>query len=124
MKKILVILLIMALVLCGCGKEKEAPAEAPAANAPAQVNSIDDLLEDADPVEKVQEEDYASLTNALLEEFENRPFSEFVEKYGEPLKSEITDSCLGNGGEGNYYYEHYTVYTIINDGKEYIADVR
>ena len=114
MRKVTALLLLLSLLLCGCGT----PAGKAEAVPTPQVTPI------VISTPEITDEDYASMTNSIRDEYEDRPFSDFTDEYGQPNQSEHVDSTLGNGGEGIYYYDHFTVYTIINDGEEYIADVR
>lgn len=47
-----------------------------------------------------------------------------IQKIGSPQDSYYASSCLGDGEDGELYYETFTVYTFRDaDGKEQIYDV-
>lgn len=50
--------------------------------------------------------------------------TELTEKIGQPNSTSFASSCLGDGEDGEYYYDGFTVYTYRdNNGGESIYDV-
>jgi hypothetical protein len=42
---------------------------------------------------------------------------------GSPVSSDYAPSCLGDGDDGNLYYEGFTVYTYRENGEETVTYV-
>ncbi|MBQ6431053.1 MAG: hypothetical protein IJJ99_04160 [Oscillospiraceae bacterium] len=56
--------------------------------------------------------------------FVNQPISALKEQIGEPKSVSYASSCLGDGEDGELYYEGFTVYTYRDtDGTENVYDV-
>ena len=119
MKKALTVLLaaLLALSLAACGdagtEPTAAPTEEPAATEPAATEPA------AEPEET---EPAAEPEDSLLETaktFEGADVNELIAAIGEPESSDYAPSCLGEGEDGNLYYEGFTVYTYRDtDGTE------
>lgn len=53
-----------------------------------------------------------------------QPLSALTELIGEPLDFSYASSCLGDGEDGELYYDGFTVYTYRDtDGTESVYDV-
>ena len=51
--------------------------------------------------------------------FEGAPVEDLIAAIGEPESSDYAPSCLGEGEDGNLYYDGFTVYTYRDtDGQE------
>ena len=119
MKKALTVLLaaLLALSLAACGdagtEPTAAPTEEPAATEPAATEPA------AEPEET---EPAAEPEDSLLETaktFEGADVNELIAAIGEPESSDYAPSCLGEGEDGNLYYDGFTVYTYRDtDGTE------
>lgn len=119
MKKALTVLLaaLLALSLAACGdagtEPTAAPTEEPAATEPAATEPA------AGPEET---EPAAEPEDSLLETaktFEGADVNELIAAIGEPESSDYAPSCLGEGEDGNLYYDGFTVYTYRDtDGTE------
>lgn len=119
MKKALTVLLaaLLALSLAACGdagtEPTAAPTEEPAATEPAATEPA------AGPEET---EPAAEPEDSLLETaktFEGADVNELIAAIGEPESSDYAPSCLGEGEDGNLYYDGFTVYTYRDvDGSE------
>ena len=119
MKKALTVLLaaLLALSLAACGdagtEPTAAPTEVPAATEPAATEPA------AEPEET---EPAAEPEDSLLETaktFEGADVNELIAAIGEPESSDYAPSCLGEGEDGNLYYDGFTVYTYRDtDGTE------
>ena len=100
MKKALIMLLCaaLALSLAACGEPEATPTPPAETEAP-------------------EEEDGGLIETART--FEGAPVAELIEAIGEPVSSDYAPSCLGDGEDGNLYYDGFTVYTYRDtDGEE------
>ena len=119
MKKALTVLLaaLLALSLAACGdagtEPTAAPTEEPAATEPAATEPA---------AEPEVTEPAAEPEDSLLETaktFEGADVNELIAAIGEPESSDYAPSCLGEGEDGNLYYDGFTVYTYRDtDGTE------
>ena len=124
MKKALTVLLaaLLALSLAACGdagtEPTAAPTEEPAATEPAATEPA------AEPEET---EPAAEPEDSLLETaktFEGADVNELIAAIGEPESSDYAPSCLGEGEDGNLYYDGFTVYTYRDtDGTHTVNSV-
>ena len=124
MKKALTVLLaaLLALSLAACGdagtEPTAAPTEEPAATEPAATEPA--ATEPA--AEPEETEPAAEPEDSLLETaktFEGADVNELIAAIGEPESSDYAPSCLGEGEDGNLYYDGFTVYTYRDtDGTE------
>ena len=118
MKKAVIMLLCaaLALSLAACGEPAANPTE-PAGTEPAAVESTPAATEPA-----AAESEPAGSGESLLETaktFEGAPLADLIEAIGEPESSDYAPSCLGEGEDGNLYYDGFTVYTYRDtDGEE------
>ena len=129
MKKALILLLCAALALslaaCGeAGTEETAPVSEPASEETAPVS--EPAAEETAPVSEPAAEETAPADEpegeSLLETaktFEGADVNELIAAIGEPESSDYAPSCLGEGEDGNLYYDGFTVYTYRDtDGTE------
>ncbi len=66
---------------------------------------------DLTPIEQAQ---------ALIE----HDVQEVIDAIGEPISSTYASSCIGEGEDGEWYYDGFTVYTYRDtDGSESVYDV-
>ena len=56
-------------------------------------------------------------------EYEGKPVEDLIAAIGEPLSSDYAPSCLGEGEDGNLYYDGFTVYTYRDDTGETVSYV-
>ena len=123
MKKLTCLLLALTLLLglAACGEEPAEVTEEPAAG------SVEPVEESAPPAEESvapaeesvapAEEEPSPLEAAKA--FEGAPLEDLIAAIGEPLSSDYAPSCLGEGEDGNLYYDGFTVYTYRDtDGTE------
>lgn len=116
MKKLTCLLLALTLLLglAACGEEPAEVTEEPAAG------SVEPVEESAPPAEESEapaEEEPSPLEAAKA--FEGAPLEDLIAAVGEPLSSDYAPSCLGEGEDGNLYYDGFTVYTYRDvDGSE------
>ena len=123
MKKLTCLLLALMLLLglAACGEEPAEVTEEPAAESaePAvQPSAAPESSEaPAEESEAPAEEEPSPLEAA--KEFEGAPLEDLIAAIGEPLSSDYAPSCLGEGEDGNLYYDGFTVYTYRDvDGSE------
>uniref|UniRef100_UPI00402732BE hypothetical protein n=1 Tax=Candidatus Scatomorpha intestinigallinarum TaxID=2840923 RepID=UPI00402732BE len=122
MKKIAVMLLcaLLALSTAACG---QAGTEAPAESAAAQT-AADETPAAAEPaVTETPAADEAAGDASLLDtakQFEGEPLEDLIAAVGEPESSDYAPSCLGDGEDGNLYYDGFTVYTYRDDSGEIV----
>ena len=130
MKKLTCLLLALTLLfgLAACGEEPAEVTEEPAAgsvepveeSAPPAEESVAPAEESVAPAEESEapaEEEPSPLEAAKA--FEGAPLEDLIAAIGEPLSSDYAPSCLGEGEDGNLYYDGFTVYTYRDvDGSE------
>ena len=60
---------------------------------------------------------------AIAEQYIDEPVEELFKAIGRPQSSDYAPSCLGDGEDGNLYYDGFTVYTYREDGEETVSYV-
>lgn len=124
MKKITCLLLALALLLClaACGGEPAADAGEPVAESEEPVAESEEPVEETE--EPVAESEAPAEEASPLEtakEFEGANLEDLIAAIGEPQSSDYAPSCLGEGEDGNLYYDGFTVYTYRDvDGTEVV----
>ena len=125
MKKLTCLLLALTLLfgLAACGEEPAEVTEEPAAESAepaAEPSAAPEASEaPAEESEAPAEEEPSPLEAA--KEFEGAPLEDLIAAIGEPLSSDYAPSCLGEGEDGNLYYDGFTVYTYRDvDGTEVV----
>ena len=123
MKKLTCLLLALTLLLglAACSEEPAEVTEEPAAESvePAAEPSAapEESEAPAEESEAPAEEEPSPLEAAKA--FEGAPLEDLIAAVGEPLSSDYAPSCLGDGEDGNLYYDGFTVYTYRDvDGSE------
>ena len=123
MKKLTCLLLALTLLLglAACGEEPAEVTEEPAAESvepAAEPSAAPEASEaPAEESEAPAEEEPSPLEAAKA--FEGAPLEDLIAAVGEPLSSDYAPSCLGEGEDGNLYYDGFTVYTYRDtDGTE------
>ena len=115
MKKLTCLLLALTLLLglAACGEEPAEVTEEPAAGSVEPVEEsappAEESVAPAEESEAPAEEEPSPLEAA--KEFEGAPLEDLIAAIGEPLSSDYAPSCLGEGEDGNLYYDGFTVYT-------------
>lgn len=126
MKKIVIVLLTLCLLLCGCGGDDTktttaAPEQTTAAQeTTAAETTVPETTEQITVPETTEEEldDFA-----LAESCIDKSVDELFALIGEPESSDYAPSCLGDGEDGNLYYEYFTVYTYREGDEETVVFV-
>ena len=123
MKKLTCLLLALTLLLglAACGEEPAEVTEEPAAGSVEPVEEsappAEESVAPAEESEAPAEEEPSPLE--VAKEFEGAPLEDLIAAIGEPLSSDYAPSCLGEGEDGNLYYDGFTVYTYRDvDGSE------
>lgn len=133
MKRSILLLLLCALLALavGCGNQDTTDTQEPAGTtadsaAPEAADTVeetsdptkadDGAAEDAVPTVEEQIELVQGLIDA--------PVDELYAAIGQPSDSAYASSCLGEGEDGELYYDGFTVYTYRDtDGSESVYDV-
>ena len=152
MKKLLTLIVLMPALLCGCGAAgsgETAPAAAPAATAAPAAAKEARVITDvptgstagmsaeqsatADtapaetpsqaPAEEAEAPEIVSEEMRTALELVGSSASELYSAIGYPESSDYATSCLGDGEDGNLYYDGFTVYTYRENGTETIRHV-
>lgn len=140
MKKLCILMAVLLLIgLTACG-EKPEPApepEKPAVESPAEPEQTPEEPEEP-TAEQPEEETPAEnpVEPPAEEEKENNPLfeqalalidcsvEELYDTVGMPIDYMYADSCLGEGEDGELYYDGFTVYTYRDlEDNEHIYDV-
>ena len=123
MKKALIMLLCAALALslaaCGeAGTEETAPVSEPASEETAPPTPP--AAQEPAPADEPEGESLLETAKT----FEGAPVEDLIAAIGEPESSDYAPSCLGEGEDGNLYYDGFTVYTYRDtDGSETVSYV-
>lgn len=124
MKKITCLLLALALLLClaACGGEPAADAGEPVAESEEPVaESEEPVAESEEPVAESEAPAEEATPLETAKEFEGANLEDLIAAIGEPQSSDYAPSCLGEGEDGNLYYDGFTVYTYRDvDGTEVV----
>lgn len=112
MKKILSLALVMilALGLAACGESGTEPSAAPSEPAAVDTTTPDPAAESTETPDPATEETGDSLLE-IAKGYEGANVDELIAAIGEPNSSDYAPSCLGEGEDGNLYYDGFTVYT-------------
>ena len=127
MKKLTCLLLALTLLLglAACGEEPAEVTEEPAAGSVEPVEEsappAEESVAPAEESEAPAEEEPSPLEAA--KEFEGAPLEDLIAAIGEPESSDYAPSCLGEGEDGNLYYDGFTVYTYRENGTETVVYV-
>ena len=120
MKKILSLALVMilALGLAACGESGTEPSAAPSEPAAVDTTTPDPAAESnettdpaAESTETAEPEEIGDSLLEIAKGYEGANVDELIAVIGEPNSSDYAPSCLGEGEDGNLYYDGFTVYT-------------
>ena len=120
MKKILSLALVMilALGLAACGESGTEPSAAPSEPAAVDTTTPDPAAESnettdpaAESTETAEPEETGDSLLEIAKGYEGANVDELIAVIGEPNSSDYAPSCLGEGEDGNLYYDGFTVYT-------------
>ena len=125
MRILAVVLLLICLTACGT---KEAPEQTPAEpTAPAETHVVEEAPaepEEEPVVEEPVEEEPANPQYEQALSLIDGSVEELYDTVGFPVDYMYADSCLGEGEDGELYYDGFTVYTYRDlEDNETIYDV-
>lgn len=111
MKNILSLALAMILVLglAACGESGTEPSAAPSEPAAVDTTTPDPAAESTETAEPAEETGGSLLE--IAKGYEGANVDELIAAIGDPNSSDYAPSCLGEGEDGNLYYDGFTVYT-------------
>lgn len=117
MKKTMLLILCaaLALSLAACGE----PAAAETTPTPAATEAPATEESAATEAPEASEAPEESLLD-IAKQYEGRPLEELIAAVGEPESRDYAPSCLGDGEDGNLYYDGFTVYTYKDDSGELV----
>lgn len=147
MKKTIAIILALLMLLCfaACGDDKtdmvgvtviggqdgpevtataeivNTPAPTPVPEeTPAPVETTPEPTPEPTPTPQAEPENDLKAT---AESFIGAALDELIAAIGEPESSDYAPSCLGDGEDGNLYYDGFVVYTYRENGTETVEYV-
>ncbi len=125
MKKFIMLTLTLCLLLCACGGSNDDTKNTTAApvettQAPAVTTQAETTEATTAPVETTQA---APDKLALAQSCIDKTVQELYDLIGEPDSFDYAPSCLGDGEDGNLYYDGFTVYTYKEGDVETVTYV-
>ena len=114
----LALAMILALGLAACGESGTEPSAAPSEPAAVDTTTPDPAAESnettdpaAESTETAEPEETGDSLLEIAKGYEGANVDELIAAIGEPNSSDYAPSCLGEGEDGNLYYDGFTVYT-------------
>ena len=101
--------MILALGLAACGESGTEPSAAPSEPAAVDTTTPDPAAESTETAEPAEETGGSLLE--IAKGYEGANVDELIAAIGDPNSSDYAPSCLGEGEDGNLYYDGFTVYT-------------
>ncbi len=105
----LALAMILALGLTACGESGTEPSAAPSEPAAVDTTTPDPAAESTETAEPAEETGGSLLE--IAKGYEGANVDELIAAIGDPNSSDYAPSCLGEGEDGNLYYDGFTVYT-------------
>lgn len=105
----LALAMILALGLAACGESGTEPSAAPSEPAAVDTTTPDPAAESTETAEPAEETGGSLLE--IAKGYEGANADELIDAIGDPNSSDYAPSCLGEGEDGNLYYDGFTVYT-------------
>lgn len=130
MKKLFVLFIILALALCACGSPE--PAQDQQTQPPATTQPVQQTQPQAETTAPTQapeetqaptEETQDNSAKALAQSCIDKQVEELYALIGEPESADYAPSCLGDGEDGNLYYDGFVVYTYREGDSETVRYV-
>ena len=128
MKKLLILIFCALLALLwACSAPASSPTAAPTADPAPEATSApaETPAPTAAPTAEPTPEPTRSPEElkAIAEGYIDEPVEELFKAIGKPQSSDYAPSCLGDGEDGNLYYDGFTVYTYRENGEETVSYV-
>ena len=129
---LMVLMLAVCLTACGSSENSDSPDGAVTTQTEVQEeesSETGDTQAEQQENEESAEQETAQADEAdeagedlleLARSFEGEPVEDLIEAGGEPESSDYAPSCLGEGEDGNLYYDGFTVYTYRDDSGEVV----
>ena len=129
---LMVLMLAVCLTACGSSENSDSPDTAMTTQTEVQEeesSETGDTQAEQQENEESAEQETAQADEAdeagedlleLARRFEGEPVEDLIEAVGEPESSDYAPSCLGEGEDGNLYYDGFTVYTYRDDSGEVV----
>lgn len=116
MKKMMIMILacLMLLSLCACGARQETPNTTEGTTATTTAATTAPTTTDA----TMQQIQPTKNLKAMAERCIGRPVADLYMMIGEPASSDYAPSCMGDGEDGNLYYDGFIVYTYREGDEE------
>lgn len=108
----LLLILILAISLCACG-------EAPADNTTQTQETTVTNPSDTQQTEATTAQNQKALAMTCID----KSVDDLYALIGQPNSSDYAPSCLGDGEDGNLYYDGFTVYTYKEGETETVSFV-
>lgn len=105
MNKLMIAILacVLLLSLCACGKaQQETPTATTAATTVTVATSASTSTQATQPAKDLK---------ALAKSCIDKPVAALYALIGQPNSSDYAPSCMGDGEDGNLYYDGFIVYT-------------
>ena len=109
MKKLIILTLACLLLvsLCACGQTLQETPTGTTAATTATVTT--DATRQTEPAKNLK---------ALAESCIDKPVAELYTLIGQPNSADYAPSCMGDGEDGNLYYDGFIVYTYKEGNSE------
>lgn len=130
MKKIVLLLTCVVLLLCACGNQEQPQESAPTVSTQTPTDATEATqppetttppTQETEPITEPTESEDSLL--ALAKTCIDQSVEELYALIGEPETSDYAPSCLGDGEDGNLYYDGFIVYTYREGNTETVRYV-
>ena len=131
----IILSLFLILTLCACSSSqtpaaeaaKDSPAETASTAEVTQIAEVQSEPEAAESTEEAaQEAVQEDVSNELYEtalNFIDKDVSQLIDAIGEPTGTDYMPSCMGDGDDGELYYDGFYVATYREGNEETVIDV-
>ena len=105
------LMIVCCFSLCACGNT--------VTEATSETQEVTSALPDENLSESVDDDSMYILAQAFIDQ----PVDKLIDALGEPSSREYSDSCLGDGEDGNLKYDGFTVSTYKEGDTETVKGV-
>ena len=117
-------LLLSSLAACGEAAPEETASPAAVEESAAPESSVPPAESEAPAESDAPAEGEEGSLLETARGYEGAALEDLIAAIGEPESSDYAPSCLGEGEDGNLYYDGFTVYTYRDvDGSETVSYV-